>query len=286
MHRQVLSTLFTNTEQTGVSLQDTLNYVEATRVTNGIPASDTNSITIDGYSRSKLRRRLDIGWSVQSVRDAVWDASAQLERGPTFGLFQSANASRTLTNTFKPLSALLSLSPANASPFSILPNLPHTAIYSLLRPHFTARRSKISFVDAAGYLAAANWELRVDGSVEEEVAWSHFDISSAIVDVKGLNPGDVVYTHQGKCAFLLRSRLMLTSVDTLTLPSTSTTPTLGLPVTPLPSCAINEAYTNHAQLQAFQYGTAPPSGAATSQVEQVADVAWFASDAGRRAMGL
>jgi hypothetical protein len=156
-----------------------------------------------------------------------------------------------------PLHAHLALARTELS----LPTSSAAATYALLRPHFTAKASRISFYAGADYLAPANWTLR-EGAADHSAELNHVRPATA-----ALAPGDVLVSHAG---------LPLAAADTAGL---------VLPVHPLPATDANRAFVA-LQRAAFEAGLPPPHvDAELVRLEPAGSVQCIESYAGRRAMG-
>jgi hypothetical protein len=159
-----------------------------------------------------------------------------------------------------PLRAHLALAPTALG----VPTASAAATYALLRPHFAARASRISFYSSADYLAEGNWVLRERGADYDA---AHVHVRPARVN---LAPGDVLVSHAG---------LNLAS-------DAGAEAGLVLPVHPLPATKANKAFVAR-QRAAFEAGLPPPHVAVDGLValEPAGDAAAIDTYVGRRAMG-
>lgn len=143
-----------------------------------------------------------------------------------------------------------------------VPTTSAAVIYALLRPHFTAKASRISFYSGGDYLARQNWAMRENGADYDA---EHVHVQPSTVS---LAPGDVLVSHAGL-------RLAATDASGLVLP-----------VHPLPATSGNRAFVT-LQRAAFEAGLPPPHINASGLIalESAGDASLIETYSGRRAMG-
>lgn len=167
-------------------------------------------------------------------------------------------AAQPAEGTYMPLHAHVAFAPTDLG----VPTSSHAALYSLLRPYFCPKASRISFYHPEDYLQKSNWTFtgKADASADP--------VHLKPAHVK-LNPGDVLISHAG---------LPLQAIDAAGL---------LLPIHPLPACEGNKAFVT-LQRTAFEAGLPPPHAIREGEaccVEEPGSSAEIDSVSGRRAMG-
>lgn len=143
------------------------------------------------------------------------------------------------------------------------PTSAHAALYTLLRPYFKAKASRISFYHGEDYLAKDNW---VFNAQQPDTSAEPVHLKPAHVK---LNPGDILVSHAGLGLRAANDNGLL------------------LPIHPLPAGEGNKAFVT-LQRTAFEAGLPPPHAileGETCLVEEPGSSAEIDSVSGRRAMG-
>lgn len=167
-------------------------------------------------------------------------------------------AEQPAEGTYMPLHAHLAFNTTDLA----APTSAHAALYTLLRPYFTPKASRISFYHGEDYLAKENWTFsgKADTSAEP--------VHLKPAHVK-LNPGDILVSHAGLGLRAANANGLL------------------LPIHPLPAGEGNKAFVT-LQRTAFEAGLPPPHAILDGEacpVEEPGSQGEIDSVAGRRAMG-